>query len=64
MDQSAVSLGLLTFHRFSGRGVMEMTTHDFVTALHGMGFGALFILAFSGAIAELYRLSAPGLRPQ
>lgn len=40
---------------------MEITTHDFLTALHGMGFGALFMLAFSGALAEVYRISAPGL---
>ena len=40
---------------------MEITTHDLLTVLHGMGFGALFMLAFSGAIMELYRLSAPGL---
>lgn len=30
-----------------------------VTVLHGMGFGALFMLAFSGAIAEMYRMSSP-----
>lgn len=36
----------------------------FFTALHGMGFGALFMLAFSGALAELYRLSAPGAPSQ
>jgi hypothetical protein len=40
---------------------MEISTHDFMTVLHGMGFGALFMLAFSGAIAELYRISAPGI---
>jgi hypothetical protein len=40
---------------------MEITTHDFWTVLHGMGFGALFMLAFSGALAELYRISAPGV---
>ena len=40
---------------------MEITTHDLLTALHGMGFGALFMLAFSGAIVELYRISAPGV---
>lgn len=40
---------------------MEITTHDFFTVLHGMGFGALFMLAFSGALVELYRLSAPGV---
>jgi hypothetical protein len=39
---------------------MEITTHDFWTVMHGMGFGALFMLAFSGAILELYKVSAPG----
>lgn len=43
---------------------MEITTHDLATVLHGMGFGALFMLAFSGAIAELYRISAPGVPSQ
>ena len=38
---------------------MEISTRDLWTVLHGMGFGALFMLAFSGALAELYRLSAP-----
>ena len=39
---------------------MEITTRDLWTVLHGMGFGALFMLAFSGAIAELYRMSVAG----
>src|SRR2546423_668881 len=39
---------------------MEISTRDLMTVLHGMGFGALFMLAFSGALAELYRMSAPG----
>ena len=39
---------------------MEISTHDLWTVLHGMGFGALFMLAFSGALVELYRISAPG----
>jgi hypothetical protein len=43
---------------------MEITTHDLWTVLHGMGFGALFMLAFSGALAELYRMSAPAGSPQ
>ncbi len=43
---------------------MEISTHDLWTVLHGMGFGALFMLAFSGALAELYRLSAPGVAIQ
>jgi hypothetical protein len=41
------------------RSVMEITTHDLMTVLHGMGFGALFMLAFSGALVELYRTGAP-----
>jgi hypothetical protein len=40
---------------------MEITLRDLITVLHGMGFGALFMLAFSGAMAELYRMSAPGV---
>ena len=39
---------------------MEISLRDLLTVLHGMGFGALFMLAFSGAIAELYRMSSPG----
>jgi hypothetical protein len=36
---------------------MEITTRDLWTVVHGMGFGALFMLAFSAALAELYRIS-------
>jgi hypothetical protein len=43
-------------------GSMEITTRDLWTVLHGMGFGALFMLAFSGALAELLRMAAPGTR--
>jgi hypothetical protein len=43
---------------------MEITTRDLWTVFHGMGLGALFMLAFSGAVAELYRLSAPGVPAQ
>ena len=38
---------------------MEISLRDLLTVLHGMGFGALFMLAFAGAAAELYRMSAP-----
>ena len=38
---------------------MEITLRDLLTVLHGMGFGALFMLAFSGAMAEIYRLAGP-----
>lgn len=42
---------------------MEISLRDLVTVMHGMGFGALFMLAFSGAISELYRMSIPNYRP-
>lgn len=33
---------------------MEISVRDLLTALHGVGFGALFMMAFSGAIGELH----------
>jgi len=39
---------------------MEISLRDLITVFHGMGFGALFMLAFSGALAELFRMSALG----
>ncbi|MDE2486774.1 MAG: hypothetical protein KGO51_05190 [Alphaproteobacteria bacterium] len=41
---------------------MEITFRDAMTVMHGMGFGALFMLAFSGAIAIIYA-SATGAPP-
>lgn len=38
---------------------MVMTTKEIWTLIHGMGFGALFLLAFAGGLAGLY-----SLRPQ
>lgn len=35
---------------------MALTNREFWTALHGMIFGALFLLAFSGGLAGLYSL--------
>jgi hypothetical protein len=40
--------------------IVEISWRDLMTVLHGMAFGTLFMLAFSGAIAEFYRMSAPG----
>ncbi len=34
---------------------MELTARGFWTMVHGMGFGALYLLACSGAIVELWR---------
>ena len=39
---------------------MEITTRDLWTVVHGMGFGALFMFAFSVSMAELYRMTTPG----
>ena len=39
---------------------MEISFRDLVTVLHGMGFGALFMLAFSGAIGVIYATAVAG----
>jgi hypothetical protein len=36
---------------------MEVTLRSFWTIVHGMGFGALYLLACSGALVELYRFT-------
>jgi hypothetical protein len=36
---------------------MEITTRSLWTAIHGLGFGALYLLACSGAILELFRMT-------
>jgi hypothetical protein len=33
---------------------LEISYRDLITVLHGMGFGVLFMLAFSGAIGVIY----------
>ena len=38
---------------------MEMTARALCTSIHGLGFGALYLLACSGALFELYRITAP-----
>jgi hypothetical protein len=35
---------------------MTLTDREWATLIHGMGFGALFLLAFAGALAGLYSL--------
>ncbi len=37
---------------------MVLSVRDLVTLLHGIGFGALFMLAFSGAIGVIYATAA------
>ena len=41
---------------------MELSFRDLVTVLHGMGFGALFMLAFSGAIGVIYATAVGGAK--
>ena len=36
---------------------MEITARALWTLIHGMGFGALYLLAFSGSLVELYRFT-------
>ena len=36
---------------------MEITARGLWTMIHGMGFGALYLLACSGALVELYRVT-------
>ena len=40
---------------------MEITTHGLWTLIHGMGFGALYLLACSGALVELWRMARPAV---
>jgi len=42
---------------------MEITTRSLWTLIHGMGFGALYLMACSGALVELYRRYASPLKP-
>jgi uncharacterized membrane protein len=41
-----------------GAQQMEITARGLWTLIHGMGFGALYLLTFSGALAELYFFTA------
>jgi len=42
---------------------MEITARALWTMIHGMGFGALYLLACSGGLFELYRLTAASPSP-
>jgi len=42
---------------------MEITVRGLWTLIHGMGFGALYLLACSGALVELYRSIIPSASP-
>jgi hypothetical protein len=43
---------------------MEITTRAFWTMIHGMGFGALYLLACSGALVGLYEFTTSSAPPE
>jgi hypothetical protein len=43
---------------------MEITARGLWTLIHGMGFGALYLLACSGALIELYRIGGSSILPE
>ncbi len=43
---------------------MEITARGLWTMIHGMGFGALYLMACSGALVELYRRYSSPLGPE
>jgi hypothetical protein len=43
---------------------MEITSRGLWTLIHGIGFGALYLLACSGALVELYRVTAKSEAPE
>jgi len=42
---------------------MEITMRGLWTLIHGMGFGALYLLACAGALVELWRMTRPTTEP-
>jgi hypothetical protein len=43
---------------------MQLTNREWWGLIHGMGFGALFLLAFAGGLAGLYSLRSALVTPQ
>src|SRR5580700_10187531 len=43
---------------------MEITVRAVWTLVHGLGFGALYLLACSGALVELYRFTSSSASPE
>jgi hypothetical protein len=44
--------------------VMQLTDRELWTLVHGMGFGAIYLLAFAGGLAGLYSLRPELVTPQ
>jgi hypothetical protein len=43
---------------------VEITARSLWTLIHGMGFGALYLLACSGALVQLYRFTTSSASPE
>src|SRR3984885_470705 len=43
---------------------MEITARALWTLIHGLGFGALYLLACSGVLVELYRFTTSSTQPE
>jgi hypothetical protein len=43
---------------------MEITARALRTLVHGLGFGALYLLVCSGALVELYRFTTSSASPE
>ncbi len=43
---------------------MEIATRSLWALIHGMGFGALYLLACSGALVQMYRFTLASPRPE
>jgi hypothetical protein len=43
---------------------MNITDREFWTLVHGMGFGAMYLLAFAGGVAGLYSFSTKLVTPE
>jgi hypothetical protein len=43
---------------------MNITDREFWTLVHGMGFGAMYLLAFAGGVAGLYSFSSKLVTPE
>jgi hypothetical protein len=54
----------MSYPAIGGGATMEMTARELWTALHGMVFGAGFLLAFSGGVAGLWGLRQNRLTQQ
>jgi hypothetical protein len=56
--EGAEAFAVVSGHIIQQEQTMEITMRGLWTLIHGMGFGALYLLACSGGLVELYRFTA------